>query len=264
MKIGNFGNRFNYDDVFLRDLTACVLDTMENKIKWINRFSTGDIHVVVPFYYSMSGDERFLFDTFTDDVLANNRYTDVNTDIIPRAHLTLTSWSPKGDEFANPNVWLRTIVENEVEMRKEMRRVRGLPILAKYDMTVLVNTEIDAFKCSQSIMNLLWMYKYMYFEYNFMHIDAFLQVPDDQTVEITREKDLSTDNTIKVSVSFDVHTYYPATITEGKEDGIIQTLDPASVNPKRVSWLDRLRADAVSVEVTGTQSTPKRPGYDQL
>jgi hypothetical protein len=37
--------------------------------------------------------------------------------MIPRGHLTMTGFNIS-DEFANPNVWLRTVVENEVEIRK--------------------------------------------------------------------------------------------------------------------------------------------------
>ena len=86
------GERFNFEDVFFRDLTVCVLDTLEGEIKWVNRFTSGDRVVNVPFYYSMTGDERFLLDSFTDDVVSNSRYVDLNTDIVPRGHLTLTSY----------------------------------------------------------------------------------------------------------------------------------------------------------------------------
>jgi hypothetical protein len=39
------GDRFNMEDVFFRDLTICILDTLEGQIKWINRFSSGDVNV---------------------------------------------------------------------------------------------------------------------------------------------------------------------------------------------------------------------------
>jgi hypothetical protein len=244
------GETFNYDDIFLRDLTVCVLDTLEKKVKWLNRFTSGDVLVEVPFYYSLTGNSRFLFDSFTDDVVSNNRKSDVNTDIVPRGHITLTSWNIKSDEFANPNVWLKMVVENQEEMRKELKRIRALPISAKYDMEILVRNEIDAFKCSQSIMNLLWVYKYMYFEYNFMHIDALMSIPDDVSVEINRQVDLTTDNNIRVKISFEVDTYYPAMITDGKDDHILKVLDVNEQNPKRVTWLEKLRADAVTKNIS--------------
>jgi hypothetical protein len=204
------GERFNFEDVFFRDLTICVLDTLEGEIKWVNRFTSGDRVVNVPFYYSMTGDERFLLDSFTDDVVSNSRYVDLNTDIIPRGHLTLTSYEIRSDEFANPNVWLKMVVENNDEIRKILTKIRAIPITVKYDLVIHLSSEIDTFKCSQAIMDTLWLYRFMYFEHNFLNIDAVMQIPDSNNIEINREKSLTSDNTIKLTVSFDVQTYYPA------------------------------------------------------
>ena len=204
------GERFNMEDVFFRDLTACVLDTLEGQIRWVNRFSSGDVAVNVPFYYSLTGDERYLLDTFADDVVSENRFVELNTDIIPRGHITMTGFNILSDEFANPNVWLRMVIENEVEIRKVLTKVRAVPISVSYDLEILLASEVDIFKCSQAIMDTLWLYKFMYFEHNFMNIDAVIMIPDSNSIEIGREKNMSSDNTIKVKISFEVQTYYPA------------------------------------------------------
>ena len=204
------GDKFNMEDVFMRDLTTCVLDTLENQIKWTNKFTSGDVFVNVPIYYSMSGDERFLLDSFSDDIVSESRYVELNTDQIPRGHLTLTTLNIKSDEFANPNVWLRTVVENEEEMRKIITKVRAVPISVTYELTILLSSEIDSFKCSQALMDTMWLYKFMYFEYNFMNIDAVIIMPDSNQIEMQREKNLESDNNIRLKCSFTVETYYPA------------------------------------------------------
>ena len=204
------GQKFNFDEVFFRDLTVCVLDTLEGRLKWINRFTSGDLNVEVPIYYSLTGDERFLLDSFQDDIVSENRFIELNTDIIPRGHLTMTGFNIKSDEFANPNVWLRMVVENEVEIRKILARVRAIPITVNYDLTITLSSELDTFKCAQAIMDTMWIYKFMYFEHNFMNIDAVILMPDSNSIEMTREKNLTSDNSIKMTVSFEVQTYYPA------------------------------------------------------
>ena len=204
------GEKFNYQDTFFRDLTLCVLDTLEGEIRWVNRFSSGDREVNVPFYYSLTGDERFLLDSFNDDIVNNNRFVDVNTDVIPRAHVTMTGFDIRSDEFANPNVWLKMVVENQDEIRRVLAKIRAVPVTVKYDMVILLSSEIDIFKCNQAIMDTLWLYRFMYFEHNFMNIDAIMLIPDSNQVEIQREKSLSSDNTIKITLSFEVQTYYPA------------------------------------------------------
>jgi hypothetical protein len=205
------GERFNFEDTFFRDLTVCVLDTLEGQIRWVNRFSTGDYSVNVPFYYSLTGDERFLLDSFQDDIVSKNRFVELNTDMIPRGHITLKSFNIVSDEFANPNVWLRMVVENEKEIKKIMTKVRAIPITVSYDLEILLSNEIDVFKCSQAIMDTLWLYRFMYFEHNFMNIDAVILLPDNNSVDISREKNLTSDNNnIKMTVSFEVQTYYPS------------------------------------------------------
>jgi hypothetical protein len=163
----------------------------------------------------MTGDERFLLDSFVDDIVSgdssgNGRYVELNTDIIPRGHLTMTGFNIKSDEFANPNVWLRMVVENEVEIRKVLTRVRAVPITVNYDLTIMLSSEIDTFKCSQSILETIWIYKFMYFEHNFMNIDAVMIMPDTNSIEMSRDKNLTSDNSIKLKCSFTVETYYPA------------------------------------------------------
>ena len=246
------GERFNFEDVFFRDLTTCVLDTMEGQIKWINRFTSGDVYVEVPFYYSMTGDERFLLDSFQDDIVSNNRFVELNTDIIPRGHLTLTGFNIKSDEFANPNVWLRMVVEDTTEIRKVLAKVRAVPISVNYDLSILLSSEIDIFKCSQAIMDTIWLYRFMYFEHNFMNIDAVMILPDNNQIEISREKNLTSDNTIKLTLSFEVHTYYPAfrrdrigspssIVTPSKDGKVSDIYDPNYIiAPKRTRWYNNL------------------------
>jgi len=202
--------RFNYDDIFYRDLSVCLLATLEGKISWVNRFSTGPVEVVAPIYYSMTGNEDFLMDTFQSDIASDAQPLEINTDEYPRGHVTLKSWRIKSDEFANPNQWLKMVVEDEKEIRKVLTKIRALPIQASYEMTILVNSELDTFKASQAIMDTLWLYKYMYFEYNFMYIDAVILVPEDQEITINREKNLGSDDAIRLTINFDIHTYYPA------------------------------------------------------
>lgn len=223
------GERFNFEDVFFRDLTICVLDTLEGQVKWVNRFSSTDVNVTVPFYYSMTGDERFLLDSFSDDIVSDSRYVELNTDIIPRGHLTMTGYDIKSDEFANPNVWLRMVVENKDEIKRVLSKIRAVPISVKYDISILLSSEIDSFKCSQAIMDTLWLYRTMYFEHNFMNIDAIMILPDTNQIEISREKNMTSDNTIKLTASVEVHTYYPAFRKDGD-----------SVSPKKTKWYNNL------------------------
>tara|TARA_R110000772_G_scaffold94317_4_gene192117 strand:+ start:166 stop:927 length:762 start_codon:yes stop_codon:yes gene_type:complete len=205
------GKKYNFDDVFFRDLTVCTLAMLEERLGWVNRFSDGDVDVSIPVYYSLSGkNDNYLLDSFVDDIVGDDRQLELNTDIIPRAHVTLTNWRMKGEEFANPNVFLRQVVEDSEEIRKVLTKLRAIPITANYSMTILLNSELDTFKASESIMNALMFYDHMYFEYNFMYIDAVATFPEENNIEILRDFSMDEADLIKMEFNFEVQTYYPA------------------------------------------------------
>ena len=57
--------QFNKDDVILRNIIVGVLATLNNKMWWYQQNSaTEKVKVNVPFYFSTTGDERFLMDMF--------------------------------------------------------------------------------------------------------------------------------------------------------------------------------------------------------
>lgn len=226
------GDIMNFDDVYIRDLTTCLLDTLEGQVTWINRFASGNVGVTVSFYYSLSGDERMLLDSFVDDVASENRKTEINTDPLPKGYVTLNNFQIKSDEFANPNVWLKTVVENDTEINKVLTKVRAVPIVATYNVGIMVNSEIDAWKCIQSITNTLWLYKFMYFEYNYMHIDAVMLQPDSSQIEINRDINMTSDDRVKkLTFDLEVHSYYPAYIPKELNESVV---------PKRTRWFNNL------------------------
>lgn len=213
--------KYNFDDVFFRDLSIAVKKNLQDKIKWVNKFEDKNVNVTVPFYYSLTGDDRFLMDLFNDDIVGKR--LDLNTDVIPRGHFNLSSFNIKSDEYANPNVWLQLVLEDNVtsELKRVITKLRAIPIVATYDVTILLDSEIDSFKCNQGLLNALWLYKYVNFEYNFMKIDAVMNMPDNTNVDVNREIGLdSNESRIKMKFSLEVHTYYPAYVDTQSAQGV--------------------------------------------
>jgi hypothetical protein len=205
------GKKYNFEDVFFRDLTVCTLAMLEERLGWVNKFHDENVQVDIPVYYSLSGNNNdYLLDSFVDDVVGDERRLDMNTDQIPRAHCTLKSWRLKGDEFANPNVWLRQVVEDEEEIRKVLTKVRAIPIEATFESSIILASELDTFRASEAIMNALMFFDHMYFEYNFMYIDAVATFPEENNVEINRQTGMDNVDRIEMDFTFTVQTYYPA------------------------------------------------------
>ena len=204
------GERLNYNDTFFRSLTAAVLDILEGEIYWVYKFSTGDKEVTVPFYYSLTGDEKFLLDAFTDDVVSDNRKSELNADGIPRGVVTWTGFDILNEEMTNPNVWMKMSIEEQDEVKNVLARVRAMPISAKYDVSIILNSVNDVFECAAAIMNTLGQYRYFSFQYNFINILGVVQLPDSGQFEKETDISFTSDNKVKYNMSFEVKTCYPA------------------------------------------------------
>lgn len=204
------GEKMNYDNIFIRTVTAAVLDILEGEVYWEYEFSTGTVGVDVPFYYSMSGDEKFLLDAFVDDVVSNNRKSELNTDQIPRGHLTWTGWDVNTDAINNPNVWIKVALEDKDEIKNVLSRVSAYPVTMKYEGGILLNNENDVFNCAEAVLNTLGIHKYFQFQYRMLNIMGVINFSEGTQYEKERTINLTSKNEVKYNLNFEVLTTYPA------------------------------------------------------
>lgn len=197
----------NYEDTFLRDVTVAFIAQLHNRVYWYNRWQNETRKIEIPFYYSMSGDDRFLLDSFVDDIPGNR--IEQNYDVVPRGVVTMESTTIKSNEFTNPNVRISRVIEEDAELRRAVSKLRSLPLVIGYEIKIRVTSEIDLFKCQQAIWNLIYQYQYFYFEHNFIRVDASFRFPDEFQTKIAREIRMDTDVYMEHTFRLDVNTYYP-------------------------------------------------------
>lgn len=202
------GQQRNFDDTYIRMVSAGLIKTLNRCINWINYFSDKKIRVLVPFFMSMGGDERFVLDAFVDDI-ANSR-VELNTDQIPRGTITFNGFNTSIDEFANPNQYVkkRTVVNNQ--MKSFLHKVKSVPVKINYNIDIVLISEIDIMKASVKILDMLFNYMYFNYDYYGLKIDAVFSLPDDKEIEIIREQNLETEHKKYIRFPLTVETYYPS------------------------------------------------------
>ena len=206
--MSDFDKNFNFDDVFLRDVTLAFVGQFYRKLRWKTSHDEGDKIVSVPFYYSLKGDNRMMLDAFIDSV--TGKRPELNIDPIPRAHVLLKSWNIKTSEFSNPNVNFNTYVETDGILKRVSAKYRPLPIKLDYEIELILDTEIDTFKVTQAIWDMFAFYKYFYLKYKYLRIDAIMTIPEQLDVNIIRELEAITHEDYKtIKLDIEVHTYYP-------------------------------------------------------
>jgi len=199
--------QYNYDDNFFRMVGASLVKTLHTSLTWINYFHDQKIRVVVPFYLSLPGSEKYLLDAFVDDIV--DIRIELNTDQIPRGIVTFKSFSTDISQFANPNEYLLNKRNVNGVMKAFLQKTKAVPVKAQYDVDIVLNSEIDVLKCSEKLINTFFNYMFFSIDYYGMKIDAVFGLPDDKEVEIQRESTLDTDYKKHIKFPLTVETYYP-------------------------------------------------------
>jgi len=212
------GEQRNFDDSFFRMVGASLTKSLSRCITWINYFEEAKIRVVVPFYMSTAGSERFAIDAFVDDVVGKRIELDVNQ--IPRGTVSFNGFNTDVNEFANPNQYIskKTVINGE--MKAFLQKTKGIPIKINYDIDIVLMTEIDTYKASEKILNMLFNYLYFNFDYFGLKIDASFNLPDDKSIEIEREQNLDSDTKKHIRFPLTINTYYPS-FMEDSDDYIV-------------------------------------------
>lgn len=209
---------YNYDDNFVRMATISLCKVLSTKIRWINRWSDGKkIRVLIPFYTSFAGQERFMLDAFVDDTVSTR--VELNTDQKQRGIITFKGGSQKDDEFANPNQYLAKETKINGNFRSVVSRTKAVPITLSYDVLIKLDNEWEVDTCYTKIMDTLYNYRFFFISYFGIKIDAHFKLPSDSGIEIPREVNLASNDTMTIKFSLDINTYYPVfdTMTDDYE-----------------------------------------------
>lgn len=199
---------YNYDDNFVRMTTIALCKVLGSKVRWINRWSDGKkIRVLIPFYTSFAGQERFMLDAFVDDTVGNR--VELNTDQKQRGIVTFKGGSQRDDEFANPNQYLSKETKINDEFKVIVSRTKAVPISLSYDIQIRLDNEWEVDICYTKILDVLYNYRFFNISYFGLKIDAFFKLPSETGIEIPREISISSEGIMTMKFTLEVNTYYP-------------------------------------------------------
>lgn len=265
------GDIKNFDDNFFRMIGVGLIKTLTKCITWVNYFHDKKIRVVLPFYLSLGGNERFLLDAFVDDIV--DIRTELNTDQLQRGVVTFTGFNTKVSEFGNPNQYLAKETVLNGEMKTFLQKTKGIPISMNYDVEITFKSEIEIFKASEKILNMLFNYMFYNIDYFGMKIDACFNLPDDKGIEIPRDINFDANSKKTIKFSLIVQTYYPSFFEDTDNYIICDNDDEIDWNKlcmKKPSDLDASELDTIRAVYWKSwiwdkrfENTPKPDGIDR-
>jgi hypothetical protein len=206
----------NTDDIFLRNLTIALLDLLNDEMEFSLSRDDRKSSFNVPFVYNYGTDEGFLKDFYIglpDDCkipVAEGTY-----DIIPRGIVTLSSFQVKSSDITNKFVRgsyteLERGENDQNVLTGYSAQLFSLPLAVKFDIKIICDNLNKAFKIAESMLNINYANRVMYFQYNGVRIPAQFQFPPQETIDKQYKFSFTDNNKLTITLSVDVETYFPS------------------------------------------------------
>ena len=249
--MATYNLKFNKDDSVIRHLIIGLLADLNKKVSFYRQLDNDNrIEVDVPFYYSVTGDDNFLRDSFLFstanglDCAPEPDKADGNYDKVPRGVLNLTSMTVDPSKLVNKrNVGHYSKMTDQNLLKGYRAEFEMIPITCSVDVEIILSSLLDIFKCTEQLIKKL--YKSNQYNVEVGHLNeglyrvaAYYAMPDDYGKENPIEYGFEDKGTYKLTFSLDINSSIPSIDfgTEMKESnrlfGITGTVtDPQDPSP---------------------------------
>jgi hypothetical protein len=225
-----FNHKYNNADTIIRGCIVGLVNEMNNRIHYQNVWEDTDSRLVrVPFFYAMSGDERFLQDYFSNWSDCAPDFIEGNYDIVPRGTIFLTGVSVLGSNLTSRFVRGYYHKEQEGELKRFNSYINSIPLQLNFSAEILVDTSIDSFKITESIIAVF--YKTLVYNVAFKGFRVPTQAGFPEGYDLGKQFEFTYGVTERQKITFDVEvqTYLP--LTDVKEEFFAgKTIQGTSVN----------------------------------
>lgn len=151
-------HKYNYDNIFIRAIIAGVINILNDRLYLEYQLSdTEKKTAYVPFYYSMTGDERALQDFYQQwNDCIQPKMVDGNIDVLPRGIIKMNSVTVNAQAMTNYLVRGQYVKEStEGELLTYSAKLHSIPLRMSFDVELQFDTQEDSWKLWEKVMELL-------------------------------------------------------------------------------------------------------------
>lgn len=206
---------FNKDDVTIRNIIIGLLATMYDNIGWHNQIGSElneKRKIQVPFYFSTTGTERYLQDNFLNniDYDPENLKAETFYNKIPRGIVDFTSINIESGNIVNKYVRMNYQKEEaDGTLNTYNAEAFWVPILMSFDVKIYLDSIIDQFKCTESIIRTFFKSRAYQIDVSYTRIPCLIQFPDDYSQERSIEFSFNDKKEFLVTFSIEVKSHIP-------------------------------------------------------
>ena len=178
-----YNQEFNKDNTILRYLIVSMLAELKSKVYYYNQIDEDTLKKIeVPFYYSISGNERFLLDNFMFDAEAEGKAIG-DYEVVPRGIVQMNSLSINADSQTNKFTRAEFVREWEGVLKTFSLETNFLPITMGFSVTLVCSNNLEMLKVSEAVMSKLYKGTLFSCDLGMMRVQASVGVPEDYSQE---------------------------------------------------------------------------------
>lgn len=211
--MSDYNEKYNKDDVFIRNMIVCFLAEINKKMYIYNRMDDGSVQKInIPCLYSITGgnSERFLKDAFYYDSLELGKaFGDYES--VPRCMCNMSSFSVNSAEQTNKYNRTKIVREVDKQLRTLYLNVEWIPVTLSFDCKVICSNNIELLKITEAIISKIYKNpNYFKVDFGMFNVDACMSVPTDYNHELPQEFGLNDKKEFSTSFNVEMKTFLPA------------------------------------------------------
>lgn len=204
-----YNQEFNKDNTILRYMIVALLAELKDKVYYYNQIDEDTLKKIpVPFFYSITGDGRFLMDNFLYDAEAKGKAIG-DYETVPRGIVQLTGISIDSGNQTNKFARGEFVSEWEGILKTFSLETNFLPLNVSFDCTVVCSSNLEMLKVTESLMSKLYKNNLFQVDLGMMRVQANFAVPEDYTQNRLFEFQLNDKKEWSVTFPIEVSSFMP-------------------------------------------------------
>ena len=204
-----YNQEYNRDNTILRYMIVALLAELKDKVYFYNQVTEETMtKIPVPFFYSITGDGRFLMDNFLFDAEAKGKAIG-DYETVPRGIIQLTGISIDSGNQTNKFARGEFVQEYDGVLKTFSLETNFLPLSMSFDCTVVCSSNLEMLKLTESLMSKLYKNTLFQVDLGMMRVQASFAVPEDYTQNRLFEFQLNDKKEWSVTFPIEVSSFMP-------------------------------------------------------
>jgi len=204
-----YNQEFNKDNTILRYIIVALLAELKDKVYYYNQIDEDTLKKIpVPFFYSITGDGRFLMDNFLWGAEAAGKAIG-DYESVPRGIIQLTGISIDSGSQTNKFARSEFVQEWEGILKSFSMETNFLPLNMTFDCTVVCSSNLEMLKVTESLMSKIYKNTLFQIDLGMMRVAGTFAVPEDYQQNRLFEFQLNDKKEWSVTFPLEVQSFMP-------------------------------------------------------